>query len=59
MIRDRIIIKEITAMGEITVMEVIMEEEEITEAEIWVVVIWAEEAFKALILILLLGKRSC
>jgi hypothetical protein len=59
MIRDRIIIKEITAMGEITVMEVIMEEEEITEAETWVVVIWAEEAFKALILILLLGKRSC
>jgi hypothetical protein len=46
-------------MVEITVMEVIMEEEEITEAEIWVVVIWVEEAFKALILILLLGKRSC
>ena len=43
MIRDRIIIKEITAMGEIT------EEEEITEAETWVVVIWAEEAFKVLI----------
>jgi hypothetical protein len=43
MIREWIIIKEITAMGEITVMEVI------TEAEIWVVVIWAEEAFKALI----------
>jgi hypothetical protein len=59
MIRDRITIKEITAMVEITVMEVIMEEEEITEAEIWVVVIWVEEAFKALILILLLGKRSC
>jgi hypothetical protein len=49
MIRDRIIIKEITAMGVITVMEVIMEEEGITEAETWVVVIWAEEAFKALI----------
>ena len=49
MIRDRIIIKEIMAMGEITVMEVITEEEEITEAGTWVAVIWVEEAFKALI----------